>query len=631
MRLQIRRLALVGSSREVAFEPGLNVVQGPISTGKSALMQLLPMLLGTPVTSVNPEVDSAVASLAGELHIGEQEFSVVRRLVQTDTAAIQVAGEGVALSLPASRPTKQESTTYGRWMLDQLGLPDLRVPAAPTRPEESDTTPVSIADYLSYCRLRQDEIDVDVLGSSKPFREIKRRYVFRILFGSYDAETARLQQQLRSIENELRGLQQAESSFSRFLEGTALENRAVLESQLAAARAKIEDLLEERRTLAANAKSSPRAAALAAETEELDRRLGHLSSEMSAELLSAKELGEFINQLETQSARLTRAVVAGGLLHDFDFVVCPRCGNAVSNDRGSEVTCYVCLQDVHAETRREDLLAEQARLQAQIEETQELIRSHEERATLLAAEAQGLSEARARVGRELDELLAGFVSDQASAISDAARRLAELRSDKERFEEYLGILSKLADTQQRMSELEQHKSVVTAELDRAQQLDALSVSRVEQFEAQFASLVDAFEIPEFPGEPRAGIDRTNYKPIVNGRPFEELSAGVRVLVNVAYVLALHLAAHDLSLPLPGILMIDGIQKNIGTTEYDATRMEHVWSKLVELSDSVPEDLQTIVAVNDLPPSLVGYLRLTLNHPDNRLILTEELARLDDEP
>lgn len=281
-------------------------------------MQLLSILLGSPVTSVNPEVDSSVTSLAGELQIGESSFSVVRRLVQTDTAIVQVAGYGVAQSLPASRPTKQEELTFGRWLLRELGLPDLRVPEAPTRPEESGTTPVSIADYISYCRLRQDEIDVDVLGSSKPFRDIKRRYVFRILFGSYDAETAQLQQALRGLETELRGLQQAETSFSRFLVGTALENRAALETQLASAKERIDETLAEQRRLAAQARSSPPVAMLITRIEDADRQLGQLESEMKAELVSAEELAEFINQLETQSARLTRAVVAGGLLHDFD-------------------------------------------------------------------------------------------------------------------------------------------------------------------------------------------------------------------------------------------------------------------------------------------------------------------------
>lgn len=625
MRLQVRRLSLVGTSREITFEPGLNVIQGPISTGKSALIRLLSILLGAPVRSINPEVDRAVSNLAGEILIGDETYSVIRPLVQTDTALVQIASEGSALSLPASRPTKTANQTFAQWMLSQLGLPDLRVPEAPTRPQESGTTPVSISDYLAYCRLRQDEIDVDVLGSSSPFRDIKRRYVFRILYGGYDTEVARLQQELRLVDSELKGLQQGERSFSHFLQGTALENRASLQAQLASAEKRIVELQQRREEIADLAKSSEAAASLRARIDELDRELARSESEAEAEAVAAGELREFVNQLETQSARLTRAVVAGGLLHDFDFVVCPRCGNTVSNDRGSQVSCYLCLQDMHDEPKREDLLGEQVRLRAQIDETEDLISNHEARAASLKEQVNQLAQMRAWVGRELDEFLAGFVSDEATAIETAARQLAEARSDQERLREYLQILDRLADTQARMSELEQRRLEIEADLERSQQLDALTASRIEHLESRFAELVDEFEIPEFGGEPRAAINRVDYRPIVNGRQFEGLSAGVRVLVNVAYVLAHHLAALDLDLPLPGILMIDGIQKNIGTAEYDAVRMEHVWAKLSELSDAIPEDLQVVVAVNDVPPQLAMHLRLQLTPPEDRLVPWHDLV------
>src|SRR3990172_1868796 len=99
------------------------------------------------------------------------------------------------------------------WFLDVLGLPTLRVPQAPTRPQDSAFIPVSINDYIRYCRIRQDEIDVDVLGSSQPFRDIKRRYVFRILYGGYDAEVARLQDELRRTESEIRQIEQGSGAF----------------------------------------------------------------------------------------------------------------------------------------------------------------------------------------------------------------------------------------------------------------------------------------------------------------------------------------------------------------------------------------------------------------------------------
>jgi hypothetical protein len=77
---------------------------------------------------------------------------------------------------------------------------------------------VSINDYLRYCRLTQEEIFTDVLGSSRWFTDNKRRIVFRILYGTYDAQIAGLQQQLRDVAGELRvleGHERASKSFPR--------------------------------------------------------------------------------------------------------------------------------------------------------------------------------------------------------------------------------------------------------------------------------------------------------------------------------------------------------------------------------------------------------------------------------
>jgi hypothetical protein len=339
-------------------------------------MQLLATLIGAPVRSINPEVDAAVSNLSGTIAVREQSYAVVRPLVTTDTAPVQVANATLGLTLPASRAATPGGPTFGRWMLSQLGLPDLRVPAAPSRPEESETTPVSIADYLAYCRLRQDEVDVDVLGSSKPFRDIKRRYVFRILYGTYDSSVAALQQELRNAENELRGLEQAESSFSHFLEGTPLENRAALERELTDVRSSIESLRLAEQRVAKDGRASPAAVELLERIDTLDRELARLAGEAVAEEESAGQLKDLIVELETQSARLTRAVVAGALLHDFDFVVCPRCGQDVDAHRAADPTCYLCLQEVSEEARREDLLKEQDRIRSQIVETEELVGSH---------------------------------------------------------------------------------------------------------------------------------------------------------------------------------------------------------------------------------------------------------------
>jgi hypothetical protein len=380
VRLQLRSIALAGTTRSVEFTPGLNIVEGPISTGKTSLMRLLSIVLGAGYDGITPEVDQSVTDVAADFLIGEREFAVVRRLVKSDTAPVQVAGDGVALRLPAMRPDPETHLSYGLWLLDALGLPSLRVPQAPTRPQESAFIPVSINDYIRYCRLRQDEIDVDVLGSSQPFRDIKRRYVFRILYGGYDAEIATLQDELRRTEAELRQLEQGANAFERFLSGTALENPAALSRELGQARAHQADVLSGRRSLSDAAQISPDVVSMRARLAELGQEVGDRRADLERERGSASQLSELANELRTQLARLTRAVVAGARFFDFDFIVCPRCGASVDQSRTDSDHCYLCLQEPPPTPTREDLIAEQDRVSAQIVETEELIGSHETRA-----------------------------------------------------------------------------------------------------------------------------------------------------------------------------------------------------------------------------------------------------------
>jgi hypothetical protein len=196
LRLQIRRVSLVGTSRTVEFEPGLNVILSSTTTGKTSLMRLLRVLLGSDYDGIIPEL-RRVSDVSGSIVLEENQVAVVRRLAQTDNAPVDVATDDQALRLPAMRSDREDLSTYGDWLIEQLGLPHLRVPTAPSRPAESATTPVSISDYLRYCRITQEQIDVDVLGSSNFFTDYKRRIAFRIYFGSYDVRVAELQEELR--------------------------------------------------------------------------------------------------------------------------------------------------------------------------------------------------------------------------------------------------------------------------------------------------------------------------------------------------------------------------------------------------------------------------------------------------
>ena len=630
MRLRLNQIVLVGTSRKVEFEPGLNVILGPMSTGKSSLMQLLRVFLGGGYSPKRlPEVKATVSDLAGSVALGDQEFSIRRPLVTTPTTSVEIAGgDDEVLGLPAVTATSQQMS-YGDWLMGKLGLPVLRVPSAPTRPEESDPVKVSINDYLRYCRLTEEEIDTDILGSSLPFSDYKRRVVFRILYGSYDTEVARLQQSLRELGTEIRRLEASDAAAEVFLQGTSFENRAAVDQRLL----EVED---QRETFVADAGTEAEEAADRSQSQELQELAARQDDELvkdraalARERDAAASLAELRNQLETQSARLTRAIVAGEAFFDFDFRVCPRCGNEVAPEQVDDGHCYLCTQPEPVVQQREDLVREQARVTAQIAETEELIADHDSAAEGLAERIEERSLDRLTTGRQLDEATAGFVSDRAETATRRAADISRLAAEADHLREYLGLFERQDEIRRRIATASSEKDEVETALEQAETRESSLRDHLAALEERFSGLVETVGVPRFDGDPqpRSAIDHNDYQPIVNGRKIVGLSAGTRVLVNVAHLLAHHVVAPTQGIPLPGLLMIDGMTANIGRIDLDADRIESIWGELLRLHEEMADQLQIVVAVNELPErhDLSDFVRLELSD-DDRLVPTADLTR-----
>jgi AAA domain len=63
--LQLDRLELYGGNRTLEFHPGVNVVYGPIATGKSTIVKLIRALLGTIPDDLPPGGDKQCLRLEG--------------------------------------------------------------------------------------------------------------------------------------------------------------------------------------------------------------------------------------------------------------------------------------------------------------------------------------------------------------------------------------------------------------------------------------------------------------------------------------------------------------------------------------------------------------------------------------
>ena len=112
VRLRIDRLTLIGADRSLSFDPGLNLITGPITTGKTSLLRLQRVLLGSGVGTFPREIRDHVSAVGGQITIGSDSFAIVRPLVSTVSAKVDIAGRTEALRLPALQRGPEGAPSY---------------------------------------------------------------------------------------------------------------------------------------------------------------------------------------------------------------------------------------------------------------------------------------------------------------------------------------------------------------------------------------------------------------------------------------------------------------------------------------------------------------------------------------
>ena len=615
MKLQVNEIRLEGADRSVSFSPGLNIITGPIASGKTTLVRYLRFLLGGSLGQPPIEARTNVVAVSGSVDLANKTFSIMRPAVTTATARVEIASGEETWRLPAS--SSPDRKTYVNWLLAQLDLPRVDVPSAPTKPD-SDPTPISINDYLLYSYLAQDELGFSVFGHRDPFKNIKRKYVFDITYGFYDLNTAQIQERLRDVQGQLREIGSRQALFRTFFDGTPLENRARIEQELRDVNAELEEVEGVAVGLASVSRERPDTAQLQGEILDLEKQSAGLLAAIDAEQHSQTNLRDLARQLEAQSGKLTRSVVSHKHLTDLEFIVCPRCGTELDSTRESVDVCYLCLQEPSLAFSREVLIEEQGAVEQQLKEAQDLFQEREVQTSALESQLDDVREELERKRMELDFQTKSYVSGQAARIAEAASQRARLSARSEQLGEYLGVLGRIDDARQMAARLTAEKDCIEQDLATATAESGDSHRKVGHLKDRFNEMLERLRPPRFGEQELSDINPNTYLPVYYGRPFLEVSSpGLATLINVSHALAHHLTAIELGLRLPQILVIDGLSEHLGQEGLDPERLEAIYDLLIETSRTHPE-LQVIVVDNEVPEEARSFVRLELSEV-NRLI------------
>ncbi len=618
MILRIEKIKLQGTKREISFDSGLNIVVGSIATGKTTLLRLIKAVLGGSLEDLPPETKK-ISSLESIISVNNNLFTIVRPFVSTSTALIDVAGEKDFLRLPFSKRTEQKTKTYLNWLLDKLELPALEVPASLTK-IESEPTPVTINDYLFYCVLTQEGIGTNVFEHNHPFKDIKRRYVFEILYGIYDIEMARLQEELRNVKSKIRVLSNETEFFNNFLSNTELENRAKIIKDYHDISQGIQDL--ERQSIEFSKKIEKDS-----ETEDLNKKLFSLQEQARKVNIELVREDESINgltllssQLQSQSEKIAKSITSKKHLSEIDFVVCPRCGNQLDQSRVDDSQCYLCLQPSRSETTREELVREQQRIESEISEISDLIESRKKRIEFLRKQISEIKQEEKKIQEELDFKSSASISSQIDTVSKLAEERATLKERKLKLESFLNIFNKFDKS---IQELTIHK---TRELELENQLELQKIKYSDSKEKtkalirKYNAILESLNPPDFGEDKDSTIDMKKYLPTFHGREFDKLSSpGLCTLVNVAYAFSHQETAIDFNLKLPSLLIIDGLSEHIGEFGLDPERLNSIYKYIIDFCNKNKSKIQVIIFDNYIPSFAKEFIKLNLTE-DERLII-----------
>lgn len=600
-RIEGVRLETNAGTVEYSLPGDLTVLAGQTGVGKTTLLELIKFGLGGD-GQLAPVARDHVTDVHVSIHIGDQRVQLSRRLDAERRRTVRVldliTGERLRDHFVGG-----EERPINAFLLEAMGLEvGLRAAARGARSTSAGSA-ITFNDIFRFMYIPQSEMNRDIAGSREGYYDPKRKSVFELLFGVTSSEMLQMRSEINTLRGQIETAGREAAVVQQFLADTGLTTRFDAEAKAAQARG---DESDAKQVLASLQDQ------LADVVDRQSQVLRDLLNDAEAALAEAREFSAELarqhEEYETERrrvaqdiARLARMDSAGLRLASIEFSVCPRCTQRLDQREVPAGSCPVCLQDdvVAGIPASDQYESEQLREQlSEIEEQLEVIGAQEAQAK---AAIEGRSGMVRSLTAEIDERTASRVTPRLQAYADAASRVATAVSEQKSMDQVLLQWDRAEDLAEHAEQLATRRASLQGELTR---MDAdLARRKSELFgelDAEFQSTVRDFGIPSIES---ASISSETYLPLLNGRPFTEVSAGGGIITatQVAYWITLvTVAARRRDTHMPAFLLLDSPRLALNAEDDIASQMYKRFSTQVAVT---PGRLQFVIADNELPAGL----------------------------
>lgn len=577
VRMRVDDITLTTDVEEYNFSLAgpCTVLDGPVGTGKSSLLELVKHALGGNAV-LTPVVRNEVRAVRARVNLNGNALILQRALGRAATSVEfrDPRDDGLVEQFAMKSRPQQESVSDA--LLRLLGIPVVAIPRARTRATAA-SVPLTFNDLYAYLYVEQQDIDRSVVHHTEVFREPKRRAVFELLFGLADPEQLAIETALGAIKDQLRAAEGRVAAVRTFLETATDQDEVMLRRR--------ELVLGERAAEAADSLERLRAEISASTSAHQSLRREVLSAEEEArqadEDLQAAETEvarreHLLAQMRVNLAREDKARIASRRLSPLEFVVCPRCTQPLDEGRASAEVCALCLQpdplagldfDIPLDDSDEQIFELEALLARAVKDAH--------RARAVAEDANGKL---SRLRTELDVATAQAVTPRFNEVELLSATRAQSLAELKHIHNILNFWDELRALDAKVDSLEQERIRLEDSLARSKAKLEARRSVLHELGERFSATVGALKVP---WASSGSIDPRNYLPLVDGERFESLAVagGTKTIVTVAYHLTLlgHALSHGNTL-LPQMLVLDTPRKNLGSNPSDKEMGSRIYDR-----------------------------------------------------
>lgn len=410
--LELRRLvAYSGGSPayDERFGPGVNIIRGANSSGKSTIADFIFFILGGDVSDWKPEAERCSEVLA-EVLINDAPVTLRRTISRQSKQPMMIFLDGIDRARASaadgwkvfSFPRSKDKESFSQVLFRALGMPEVRSDM------ESNITMHQLLRLIYVDQLSP----VENLLRTEPFDTALTRAIIRdLLYGLYDDTLylceLKLRQRWRDLEQAKAEYNSATTVLGETGHEISLDNiqkaLAETEEQLSKTQAAIEEINAQSAEAVSRAKTAD-TQGISQQLMTARRERSLLQNSIETQQLEVEDSREFITALENRATALQDSLCAREVLGELPLSHCPHCLTPLAPPLSREV-CFLCKQQIPETAGRSQALRMQQEIAFQIKESKALLVGKEHHLEELNGRLPPLIESERSLQRQYDAVM----------------------------------------------------------------------------------------------------------------------------------------------------------------------------------------------------------------------------------